>query len=533
MQIKGLFRKIRIGIATKLMLLVVGVVITVLFVVSVFIRGYVVHRETEVAQRQMQSVAKMIVKNDLVIETVKNRRLNDDIVTYTDDMTAIYHVDFIVVLDTDFIRYSHPTHRIIGQKFSNIADARQTLESGAHFSQVDGTLGAGLRFFEPILDETGEIVGIVCVGYRLETIDIEMSRVQQRIFGAVLFGSFLAILLAYIFSKWLKSVLLGLEPEELSRLLIESETVSNHISEGVIALDANHRILFFNENAQKLLSNVSGQKVLEKGDRLDDTVERLLFGNVFEHKEHSVHQRVVIDHLEWVVSRSPIYQQNKFVGALITVEDQTVFSQLVTELSVTETYNDVLRAANHHHMNQMHVINGLLELQQYDAVEKFVDYVKQDYNQSIGHISDNIKIPAVTGFLLGKQSEAMQKQLSLVIDPSSELSADLEESFVHDLTLVLGVLIDNAFEASKIGMQVTVYIEENQDKIICIVEDSGVGMSKEVQSKIFERGFSTKGKQRGYGLDAVKAIVQKRNGQIDVASLENQGTGITISLAIR
>lgn len=64
------------------------------------------------------------------------------------------------------------------------------------------------------------------------------------------------------------------------------------------------------------------------------------------------------------------------------------------------------------------------------------------------------------------------------------------------------------------------------------IEDSGVGMSAEVQQRIFEPFFTTKprGHGTGLGMAIVQSIVQEHDGTIDVQSVESHGTCMTVTL---
>ena len=68
-----------------------------------------------------------------------------------------------------------------------------------------------------------------------------------------------------------------------------------------------------------------------------------------------------------------------------------------------------------------------------------------------------------------------------------------------------------------------------------VVEDTGVGMSEEVQRKIFEPFFTTKpvGKGTGLGLAICNQIIRKWGGTISVESQAGQGSRITILLPAR
>lgn len=52
------------------------------------------------------------------------------------------------------------------------------------------------------------------------------------------------------------------------------------------------------------------------------------------------------------------------------------------------------------------------------------------------------------------------------------------------------------------------------------VIDSGVGLNHELDEHIFEKGFSSKGENRGYGLHLVQQSVEKLDGQISINAHE-------------
>ena len=74
--------------------------------------------------------------------------------------------------------------------------------------------------------------------------------------------------------------------------------------------------------------------------------------------------------------------------------------------------------------------------------------------------------------------------------------------------------------AKKEGGKVVVYLYSNTEEniLLCSVYDNGEGISEDIMENIFERGYSTKGENRGYGLNAVDTIVKKYNGLIDIES---------------
>lgn len=91
-------------------------------------------------------------------------------------------------------------------------------------------------------------------------------------------------------------------------------------------------------------------------------------------------------------------------------------------------------------------------------------------------------------------------------------------------------LVVNARQAMAGGGTFSLSLAEEGGYAKLIISDTGTGMSAETQSRIFERGFTTKGGQGGSGLGlyAVNELVQAFRGSISVSSEPGRGTEFTI-----
>jgi PAS domain S-box-containing protein len=97
---------------------------------------------------------------------------------------------------------------------------------------------------------------------------------------------------------------------------------------------------------------------------------------------------------------------------------------------------------------------------------------------------------------------------------------------------LMGV-IGNAMEALPSGGNIFLTTEESGGFAQIYVQDNGDGIPRPIQGKVFDPYFTTKGKtQAGLGLSVSEAIIRRHGGQMDVMSLEGQGTTITIRLPI-
>lgn len=115
-----------------------------------------------------------------------------------------------------------------------------------------------------------------------------------------------------------------------------------------------------------------------------------------------------------------------------------------------------------------------------------------------------------------------------------ELAPRLPEATADPAQLkqVLVNLIVNAMQAMPDGGTLTVSTRTSDDSVSLVVRDTGVGMSSEVQEKIFLPFFSTKdvNEGTGLGLAVVHGIVSSHGGSIDVETQPGRGTQFTILL---
>jgi signal transduction histidine kinase len=103
-----------------------------------------------------------------------------------------------------------------------------------------------------------------------------------------------------------------------------------------------------------------------------------------------------------------------------------------------------------------------------------------------------------------------------------------------DLKRMISNLVLNAVDASADDSPVYLRVEREINQVVLRVEDSGVGMNRDVQERIFDPYFTTKtkGKGTGLGLSVVAGIVYELKGTIRVVSEPGEGTTITIKLPL-
>ena len=104
------------------------------------------------------------------------------------------------------------------------------------------------------------------------------------------------------------------------------------------------------------------------------------------------------------------------------------------------------------------------------------------------------------------------------------------------LASLLNNLLDNAIKYSPGSPDITISTKNDSKGIVLSVEDKGIGMSKSVQSKIFERFYRQSSgnvhdvKGFGLGLNYARAIIEAHKGNITVYSDPGKGSRIEVFL---
>lgn len=95
-------------------------------------------------------------------------------------------------------------------------------------------------------------------------------------------------------------------------------------------------------------------------------------------------------------------------------------------------------------------------------------------------------------------------------------------------------LIDNAIKYTPAGGSVVVQLAQDQNRVCCTVNDTGIGIPKEHQKHVFERFYrvdkrhSRQTSGTGLGLAIVKHIAQVHQAQVKLESEPMGGTAVSI-----
>jgi signal transduction histidine kinase len=119
-------------------------------------------------------------------------------------------------------------------------------------------------------------------------------------------------------------------------------------------------------------------------------------------------------------------------------------------------------------------------------------------------------------------------EIDVRLDCPQTLPAALGD--VGQLRIVFGNLIRNARDAMPQGGRLTLAARADDEHISIEVADTGPGIAAEHLSRVMEPLFTTKARGIGLGLAMARAIVEKHQGRLTVASPPGQGATFTVRL---
>ena len=325
----------------------------------------------------------------------------------------------------------------------------------------------------------------------------------------------------------------------------EFDTIISKIKEGMILLDNNCRIISINQAAQDILQTDQtclGKDMLQilRNLSLNNWLEKGLQGR----KQEGILQ---LDDAHYKVMVRPIQSEDKVTGLAI------LFFDVTDQLQAEQLRREFTANVSHELKTPLHLISGYSEMLASDVVAQkdvpqFAEKIHSESQRMIQLVEDIIKLShldeseelAMEPINLYQISEEVLESLSA---KANERHINLhllgEPAYITGNHALIHSLIynlcDNAIIYNRDKGDVTVGITSNEDKIVLTVQDTGVGIAKDEQERIFERFYrvdksrSKKLGGTGLGLSIVKHAVNQHHADIKVESQLGLGTKMTVT----
>ena len=493
--------------------------IIIIFIVSL-LSGFALNTEIREIRKRLESdlvrMSITLASNPIIQHNIGKENGSEIINVYAETMRQKTEVDFIVVTDMNAIRYSHTNGERLGKPFSNSSIDRAIKHGETYVEESKGVKGVTVKAFTPVFSE-GNQVGVVCVGVKKDYIAKAYKKFIIQMIPFTLIVVTVGFIAARLLAKNIKKQIYGLEPEEIAQLLKEREVIIDGITDGLIAISKFGKITLVNERAKELLG--VDDSCINKDISILHTKIFNQFNEVIERKSPIINLEQKLNDNITIVSNYSLLENNGIIlGAIMTFKRMDDVSVLIEMLAGVEKLNWDLRAQNHEFMNKLQTISGLIQLDRHKEALDYIHITTIKRNEIIKTL-DNIKVISIAALLLAKLEKAEEAKLSMHIDSTSNLKTLPKGINEIELGCIIGNLLENSIEALKGKKNGEIKIKiDQEDKLRIIVSNNGAEISKESREKIFVRGYSTKGDNRGLGLSNICEIIYGASGELRLNS---------------
>jgi len=355
------------------------------------------------------------------------------------------------------------------------------------------------------------------------------------------------------------------------RLALEKErdeTLLESMSEGMVALDKEGRIVLINGIASTLLElpakqavgtqfttvvalhDVTDQPVAPQQMPTTITLQggKQVSGVFARHTSNQ--QKMLLS-----IASSPIKLDNTIGGAIVVMRDVTkekeidrmktefislASHQLRTPLSAIKWYSEMLLEGDAGKLTleqtefasnifdstdrMVELVNSLLNISRIESGRIIVDPKPTDLRELIGGIVSDLKV----------KIEEKKQVLAISVHPDLP-KINLDARLISQVYLNL---LTNAIKYTPSQGEIAVFVSKKGDDVVSQVTDNGYGIPKAQQPRIFQKFFRAENVAKietdgtGLGLYLIKAIVESSGGKIWFESEEGKGTSFWFTLPL-
>ena len=469
------------------------------------------------AQRRMLTVAEYTAANPLLRSLLDSTAVPQQFSIPVESLRTTTGVDQLIVTDVDGRVIAAPADpRLLA---TNLAIDPTPDESDAAWA---GIAPIGTRDYVvaqvPVLSNAGVVVGTVVAARQFPAVAELLASAAPNLLTYVGVAGVLGVAGSLLLAARVKRQTLGLEPEQIGRLVEHRDAMIHGIREGVIAVDTDGLITLANDSARTLLgrpAGVEGRAIDAVG--LDDEAVRALSRHDVDEIDTVLVNRGVL----LVLNQTLIHPPRSRPEVVTTLRDRTELVTLQHDLGSSRQATDTLRAQTHEFANRLHTISMLMQLGDTEAAVEYVDTVTRDRTDLDNTVLTRLQEPAVAALVIAKTSLARERGATLELSAESVLPrVDVDLSI--DLVTVIGNLVDNALDAVTGAPERRVHLDVQTKAggaVHVTVRDSGPGIDPALLDRVFEVGVTSKSAlagadAHGYGLAIVRLVATRRDGGV-------------------
>ena len=200
------------------------------------------------------------------------------------------------------------------------------------------------------------------------------------------------------------------------------------------------------------------------------------------------------------------------------------YNQMMEYMTEYEKIIDEQGKMNHEYKNQLLILNGFIDNKK--RLKEYLNTIIEDHktgqNYEIRQLS-HFPNGGLKGLLYYKISKMKENNIKYFLYVSKEVNKPLEKLDIKDyksITKIFGVLIDNAIDASIKSSNKEIILDFKMDDNYIVITITN-SFNDNIELSKLGTGYTTKGKNHGYGLKLVKDII-KNNKNLELVTDNNE-----------
>jgi len=335
----------------------------------------------------------------------------------------------------------------------------------------------------------------------------------------------------------------NIDSKETLRILL------NEMNQGILLVNSNQEIVLTNKISNDLLNLKEGEKVMFQIRDKD------VYESISEATKKNINKTITLDYKDKHVTvlvksvQSPLLSKNtNKLGVLVILVDDT------ERYILDKNKRDFFANASHELRSPLTSISGSAELINLDMVnpetqKELSKQIMDNVNIMNNLINDMLELSKLQSNppkiyhknnLKQIMTQTIENLKFKLEEKMIDLKLDLDEldyiGSEQDFRSLFKNLIENAIKYNKLNGAISISLKQKGPGFTFIVKDTGIGISKENQARVFERFYQVDKDRNlslmgtGLGLSIVKHIVILYKGTIRLESALDEGTTITVEL---
>ena len=346
--------------------------------------------------------------------------------------------------------------------------------------------------------------------------------------------------------------------DELEYKNLQLRSILKSISNGILAIDIEGNILLINDEAKKMIN--CPKEVMVEGRNISFAIRNdLILKQIMMFMGSKVNEKTIINMEDGRFLRiklDPVYLQNNksiVIGSIVNIED------ISERVRAENMRKDFVANVSHELKTPLTSISGFAEtLKLNENIDKetrnrFLTIIDGEANRLRRLIEDILTLSfiendkkeekeAINLYSVYRRVEDMlmisarTKNISLNCNADETIKIAANADYVKQIILNL---VDNAIKYTPENGDVNVKIFADKDDAVIKVSDTGMGIPKEDQARIFERFYRVdKARSREIGgtglvLAITKHIAMNLGGTISVESELEKGSTFTVRIPMK